>query len=207
MSAVPKTQESGFDFKPSKLEGPSGTIRVESNWHLYGIIATLDVEYVTKAGRSHPSGTPAVRMPSIRNSPAWPPLRKRPIEKPGSSARPALASARASFGAFRATEHARDRVAGSHSPPIPTSRTAGIGVIRALVPCLSARVVVAARAFAPRYDELFGFVPSIQGHDVSGTGWRVMGCGAMQSITPMVPVWQCGHSRNDRPVSASKRSR
>jgi hypothetical protein len=49
--------------------------------------------------------------------------------------------------------------------------------------------------------------PSIPGHDVSGTGWHVMGCRAMQSITTMVPVWQRGHSRNDRPVSASKRSR
>ena len=28
----------------------------------------------------------------------------------------------------------------------------------------------------------------------------------MESITNMTPVWQCGHSRNDRPVSASKRS-
>ena len=45
-----------------------------------------------------------------------------------------------------------------------------------------------------------------RGHDVSGTGWQILGR-AMQSITTMVPVWQCGHSRNDRPVSASNRSR
>ena len=44
------------------------------------------------------------------------------------------------------------------------------------------------------------------GHDVSGTGWQTPDR-AMQSITTMMPVWQCGHSRNDRPVSASKRSR
>jgi hypothetical protein len=43
-------------------------------------------------------------------------------------------------------------------------------------------------------------------HDVSGTGWQTLGR-AMQSITTMVPVWQCGHSRNDCPVNASKRSR
>jgi hypothetical protein len=43
-------------------------------------------------------------------------------------------------------------------------------------------------------------------HDVSRTGWRILGR-AMQSITTMMPVWQCGHSRNDWPVSASKRSR
>ena len=46
----------------------------------------------------------------------------------------------------------------------------------------------------------------IPGHDVSGTGWQILGR-AMQSITTMMPVWQCGHSRNDCPVSASKRSR
>jgi hypothetical protein len=46
----------------------------------------------------------------------------------------------------------------------------------------------------------------ILGHDVSRTGWQIMGR-AMQSITTMMPVWQCGHSRNDWPVSASKRSR
>ena len=46
----------------------------------------------------------------------------------------------------------------------------------------------------------------IPGHDVSGTGWQILGR-AMQSITTMVPMWQCGHTRNDCPVSASKRSR
>jgi hypothetical protein len=46
----------------------------------------------------------------------------------------------------------------------------------------------------------------IAGHDVSGIGWQNLGR-AMQSITTMVPVWQCGHSRNDCPVRASKRSR
>src|ERR1700685_2223620 len=46
----------------------------------------------------------------------------------------------------------------------------------------------------------------ISGHDVSGTGWQSLG-GLMQSITTMMPVWQCGHSRNDCPVKASKRSR
>ena len=43
---------------------------------------------------------------------------------------------------------------------------------------------------------------SILGHDVSGTGQQTLGL-AMQSITTMMPVWQCGHSRKDRPVSAS----
>jgi hypothetical protein len=53
----------------------------------------------------------------------------------------------------------------------------------------------------------------ISDHDVSGTGWQTLGDRAreggraMQSITTMVPVWQCGHSRNDCPVNASKRSR
>jgi hypothetical protein len=46
----------------------------------------------------------------------------------------------------------------------------------------------------------------IADHDVSGTGWQTLGR-AMQSITTMVPVWQCGHARNDWPVSASNRSR
>ena len=46
----------------------------------------------------------------------------------------------------------------------------------------------------------------ILGQDVSGTGWQTLGR-AMQSITTMMPVWQCGHVRNDCPVSASKRSR
>jgi hypothetical protein len=46
----------------------------------------------------------------------------------------------------------------------------------------------------------------IPGHDVSGTGWQILGR-ATQSITTMMPEWQCGHSRNDCPVSASERSR
>ena len=46
----------------------------------------------------------------------------------------------------------------------------------------------------------------IPGHDVSGTGRQTLG-GAMQSVTTMMPVRQCGHSRNDCPVNASKRSR
>ena len=46
----------------------------------------------------------------------------------------------------------------------------------------------------------------IPGHDVSLTGWQILGR-ATQSITTMMPEWQCGHSRNDCPVSASKRSR
>jgi hypothetical protein len=47
---------------------------------------------------------------------------------------------------------------------------------------------------------------SIQGHDVSETAWQTVNR-AIESITTMMPVRQCGHSRNDRPVSASKRSR
>ena len=47
---------------------------------------------------------------------------------------------------------------------------------------------------------------SVQGHDVSGIGRQTVNRG-MVSITTMTPVRQCGHSRNDRPVSASKRSR
>jgi hypothetical protein len=47
---------------------------------------------------------------------------------------------------------------------------------------------------------------SIRGHDVSGTGWQTLNCG-MQWITTMTPVRQCGHSRKDRPVNASKLSR
>jgi hypothetical protein len=46
----------------------------------------------------------------------------------------------------------------------------------------------------------------VLGHDVFGTGWQIPGR-AMQPVTTMTPVWQCGHSRNDRPVSASNRSR
>jgi hypothetical protein len=46
----------------------------------------------------------------------------------------------------------------------------------------------------------------IPGHDVSRIGRQTLGR-AMQSITTMIPVWQCGHSRNDCPVSASNRSR
>lgn len=47
--------------------------------------------------------------------------------------------------------------------------------------------------------------PQGLGHDVSGTGWQIL-VGAMLSITTMMPVWQCGHSLRDRPVSALKRS-
>src|SRR4029077_2560090 len=63
--------------------------------HEAGVADAVDGEDRGKAaGLTHPSVTPALRMPSFRNPPA--PLRKRRIEKPGSSARPALASARAS---------------------------------------------------------------------------------------------------------------
>ena len=56
---------------------------------------------------------------------------------------------------------------------------------------------------AVRFDEVG---TAILDHDVSGAGWQTVGR-AMQSITTMVPEWQCGHCRNARPVSASKRSR
>jgi hypothetical protein len=46
---------------------------------------------------------------------------------------------------------------------------------------------------------------SVRGHDVSGIGWQTVGR-TMQPITTMVPVWQHGHARRERPVSASKRS-
>ena len=43
-------------------------------------------------------------------------------------------------------------------------------------------------------------------HDVSGTVRQIL-AGAMLLITTIVPVWQCGHSLRDRPVSALQRSR
>ncbi len=42
----------------------------------------------------------------------------------------------------------------------------------------------------------------ILGHDVSGAGWQTVGR-AMQPTTTMMPAWQCGHARKDRPVSVS----
>ena len=39
-------------------------------------------------------------------------------------------------------------------------------------------------------------------HDVSGTDWQILAL-SMQPITTMMPVWQCGHSRNECPVSTS----
>jgi hypothetical protein len=36
----------------------------------------------------------------------------------------------------------------------------------------------------------------VRGHDVSGTAGQTLGR-AMQSTTTMMPVWQCGHSRDD----------
>jgi hypothetical protein len=47
---------------------------------------------------------------------------------------------------------------------------------------------------------------SVRGHDVLGIGWQTVGR-AMQPITTMMPVRQCGHSYTEHPVSASKRSR
>src|SRR5580692_3342718 len=38
----------------------------------------------------------------------------------------------------------------------------------------------------------------IPSHDVSGTGWQILGR-ATQSITTMMPEWQRGHARNDCP--------
>jgi hypothetical protein len=43
---------------------------------------------------------------------------------------------------------------------------------------------------------------SWRAHDVSGTGRQISGR-AMQPITTMMPVRQCGHSRNDCPVITS----
>jgi hypothetical protein len=47
---------------------------------------------------------------------------------------------------------------------------------------------------------------SMRDHDVSGIGWQTVNR-AIESITTMTPVRQYGHSRNDRPVNAAKRSR
>src|SRR5450631_4019651 len=47
---------------------------------------------------------------------------------------------------------------------------------------------------------------SMWDHDVSGAGWQTVNRGT-ESITTMMPVRQCGHSRKDRPVTTSKRSR
>jgi hypothetical protein len=47
---------------------------------------------------------------------------------------------------------------------------------------------------------------SMQGHDVSGTAWQTVNR-TIEWITTTTPVRQFGHSRNDRPVNASKRSR
>jgi hypothetical protein len=57
-----------------------------------------------------------------------------------------------------------------------------------------------------RVVRLHGVGALIRGHDVSGTAKQTLGR-AMQSTTTMMPVWQCGHSRSDCPVSAWKRSR
>jgi len=65
------------------------------------------------------------------------------------------------------------------------------------------RVAVAAQA-APRPTwraiRLHAVGPLIRGHDVSGTGWQIVGR-AMRSITTIVPTWQCGHCRRDCPVN------
>jgi hypothetical protein len=42
----------------------------------------------------------------------------------------------------------------------------------------------------------------ISGHDVSGPASQTVGR-AMQPITTIMPLLQCGHWRRDRPVSAS----
>ena len=71
---------------------------------------------------------------------------------------------------------AREHVRGvcGHSIPTPTWRAVRFGAVGA----------------------------SIRGHDVSGTGWQTVGL-IMLPTTTMTPMWQCGHARNDRPVSAS----
>ncbi len=43
-------------------------------------------------------------------------------------------------------------------------------------------------------------------NDVSGPGRQTV-CRGTQAITTVVPTWQCGHCRKDRPVNASARSR
>ena len=63
----------------------------------------------------------------------------------------------------------------------------------------------AAQASRPRSGGRFGFARfgrSVGAHDVSGSDWQIL-ARAMQPITTMMPVWQCGHSRNECPVSAS----
>jgi hypothetical protein len=63
--------------------------------HKPAVAAEIDGEDRGKsAGRGHPSGTPASRVPPSRNSPCGPPLRKRGIEKRGSSAMLALGERR-----------------------------------------------------------------------------------------------------------------
>ena len=103
------------------------------------------------------------------------------------------------------------RSSGPADLPAPTrafERSSQPGFVR-LAPVQRRRRTVAAQASHYRSGGRFGLHAvgtPIPGHDVSGTGWQTLGR-AMQSITTMMPVWQCGHSRSDCPVSASKRSR
>ncbi len=63
----------------------------------------------------------------------------------------------------------------------------------------------AAQASRPRSGGRFCFARfgrPVGAHDVSGSDWQIL-ARAMQPITTMMPVWQCGHSRNECPVSAS----
>jgi hypothetical protein len=53
----------------------------------------------------------------------------------------------------------------------------------------------------PRTVRLHAVATSIRAHDVFGTSTQLSGR-ATHPITTMMPVWQCGHSRNDCPVSA-----
>jgi hypothetical protein len=74
-----------------------------------------------------------------------------------------------------------------------------------LAPRTDAPATQAAQASRPRSGGWFRFVRfgrSVWAHDVSGTDWQILAL-SMQPMTTIMPVWQCGHSRNECPVSIS----
>jgi hypothetical protein len=74
-----------------------------------------------------------------------------------------------------------------------------------LAPRTGAPTTQAAQASRPRSGGRFCFARfgrSVWAHDVSGTDWQILAL-SMQPVTTIMPVWQCGHSRNECPVSTS----
>ena len=165
-SHSPKRRNPGLIFKPSKLRGPERHNASNTNRPPLWNNSHARCRIVTKAGRRYsPSGTPAVRMPSIELAGLAPAAKATNRKMPGRR------EAGFRFGSRPLFERSGDRRARPGSAEairrhLPSYSNGWRRRDQSASSLFSARVVVAARAFAPRYDELFSSSRRSRMHDL-----------------------------------------